>query len=179
MSYFKEFFSMTYFHAIAKAGAVISLVLLVGGGCTSRQQTEVSVNSQPQQVEVETQSSGGGGNTAKMEVNVTGGVTNEAGSYEAYAPEKIAQAAAQGKVVLFFHAPWCPTCKAVNSDIEVNRASIPAGVTILKVDYDSSTALKQKYGVTYQHTFVQVDAEGNMIKKWSGGLTLDDVLSNI
>ena len=33
--------------------------------------------------------------------------------------------------------------------------------------------LKKKYEVTYQHTFVQVDAQGNMIKKWSGGALAD------
>ncbi len=45
---------------------------------------------------------------------------------------------------------------------------------------DSKTPdLKKKYGVTYQHTLVQVDAAGNTIKKWSGGNTLSSVLSMI
>jgi hypothetical protein len=52
-------------------------------------------------------------------------------------------------------------------------------VTILKTDYDKETELKKKYGVTYQHTLVQVDKSGNMIKKWSGGGTLDNLLSQI
>ncbi len=182
---------MPYFHTIAKGAVILSLMLLVGAGCAATQQAGVPTSSESENTKVKTQRSSSS-NATEMEVTITGGVTSEedtetestakpiaiAGSYESYAPEKLA-AAAQGKVILFFHAPWCPTCKAVNTDIGVNRVSIPAGVTILKVDYDSSTALKQKYGVTYQHTFVQVDAEGNMLKKWSGGLTLDDVLSNI
>jgi hypothetical protein len=49
----------------------------------------------------------------------------------------------------------------------------------LKVDYESSTELKKKYGVTYQHTLVQVDAQGNMITKWSGGNTLESLLEKI
>lgn len=102
----------------------------------------------------------------------------KAGSYEAYAPEKLARAET-GDVVLFFHASWCPSCRALNSSIESNLTSIPEGVTILKTDYDKETELKKKYGVTYQHTLVQVDTSGNMIKKWSGGGTLDTILSQI
>jgi len=100
------------------------------------------------------------------------------GSYEAYSPEKLALAE-NGKVVLFFRATWCPTCKALDSDINKNLSSIPDGVTILDVDYDNSTALKQKYGITYQHTMVLVDSSGNQITKWTGSPTLADLLENI
>ena len=99
-----------------------------------------------------------------------------AGSYEPYSVEKLALAE-NGKVVLFFRAPWCPTCRALDSNIKSNLNSIPENVTILDVDYDSSTALRQKYMVTYQHTLVQVDARGEIIKKWSGSLTLSAILA--
>ncbi len=101
-----------------------------------------------------------------------------AGSYELYAPEKLA-AAKTGTVVLFFRAKWCPTCQQVDVDIRQKLSQIPAGVTILDVDYDNSRDLQKKYGVTYQHTFVQVDASGTMIKKWSGSPTLADVVKQI
>ena len=52
-------------------------------------------------------------------------------------------------------------------------------MTILSTDFDEHTDLKKKYGVTTQHTFVQVDADGNEIAQWSGGSTLEDVLENI
>lgn len=100
------------------------------------------------------------------------------GSYEAYSADKIARAGA-GDVVLFFHASWCPSCRGLDTNIEKNIKSIPAGVSILKVDYDTQPELKKKYGVTYQHTLVQVDKNGNMIKKWSGGSSLDNLLSQI
>jgi thiol-disulfide isomerase/thioredoxin len=100
------------------------------------------------------------------------------GSYEAYSPEKLALAE-EGDVVLFFRASWCPTCRILDADLRANEANIPAGVTILDVDYDNSTALKQRYGVTYQHTLVQVDDEGNQIAKWSGSPSLSALLSNI
>lgn len=102
----------------------------------------------------------------------------QAGSYEAYSADKIARAET-GDVVLFFHAPWCPSCRGLNSNIEANRDDIPASLTILKTDYDTETALKQKYGVTIQHTLVQVDKDGNLIKKWSGGGTLTTIINQI
>lgn len=104
--------------------------------------------------------------------------TTTVGSYEAYSADKIARAA-DGTLVLFFHAAWCPSCRALNSNIESNRSQIPTGVSILKTDYDSETDLRKKYGVTTQHTLVQVDKDGNLIKKWSGGSTLDSIISQI
>lgn len=102
----------------------------------------------------------------------------KAGTYEAYAPEKIAQATT-GKVLLFFYAPWCPLCRATEADINAHLGSIPGGVHILKVDYDTATDLKQRYGVTMQTTFVQVDGKGNMIQKWSGQSTLKELVDHL
>ncbi len=92
----------------------------------------------------------------------------KSGTYAAYSADTLA-VAQKGKTVLFFHAGWCPTCRSADSDITAGAATIPAGVTILKTDYDKEVALKQKYGVTTQHTFVEVGAKGVLIQKWSGG----------
>jgi thiol-disulfide isomerase/thioredoxin len=82
---------------------------------------------------------------------------------------------AKDDVVLFFHASWCPTCKATEENLNADPTGIPAGLTIVKVDYDNSDELKQQYGITTQHTFVQVDADGNELAKWTGTLTADDI----
>lgn len=96
--------------------------------------------------------------------------------YTTYSPELVSQYANQGKkVVLFFHAAWCPTCKAAEKDITERINEIPNDIVILKVDYDTSSELKKKYNITYQHTFVQVDANGNAITIWNGG-DLDDII---
>lgn len=100
------------------------------------------------------------------------------GTYEAYVPEKLARAET-GKVVLFFKASWCPTCRALDADIKASLDDLPDGLTILEVDYDTATELRQKYGVTNQHTLVQVDSKGDQITKWSGGLTLETVLEKL
>ncbi len=97
------------------------------------------------------------------------------GVYEIYSPEKVMQAT--GKIVLFFNASWCPTCRALDKELKANTAKIPAGTTILSVDYDTSTELKKKYGVTTQHTLVQVDKTGNKINTWKGG-NLDTIIAN-
>ncbi len=79
--------------------------------------------------------------------------------------------------VLDFSAPWCPSCRALDANLQ--QATIPSDLTILKVDYDSAKDLKKKYGVVTQHTLVQVDADGNQIAKWVGGSTIDDITANL
>ena len=106
-------------------------------------------------------------------------VTLERGFYEDYSPEKIAQRSETGNVVLFFSAAWCPTCRTLDKDIRLNIKDIPVDLSILDIDYDNSTVLKRKYGVTYQHTLVQVDKKGELIKKWGGSMTLDALVSKV
>lgn len=100
------------------------------------------------------------------------------GEYVDYNSQLLSRAN-DGNVVLFFHAGWCPTCKALDSDLKEKISNFPKDLTILKVDYDNASELKKKYAVTYQHTLVQVDANGNMISKWNGGNKLEDVISKL
>ena len=103
----------------------------------------------------------------------------KAGEYKDYSVEITNAAQAAGsKVVLFFYAPWCPFCRAADADFQAHGDKIPVGVTVLKTSYDNETALKQKYGVTYQHTFVQIDNNGNLVTKWISGDT-DQLAKNI
>ncbi len=80
------------------------------------------------------------------------------------------------KVVLFFHAPWCPSCRNLGEEITGNLTAIPANTLILKVDYDSSTELKAKYGVRSQHTTVIIDKDGNLISKKQGAQNIEEIL---
>lgn len=88
--------------------------------------------------------------------------------YVDYSSEAFAEAN-ESKRVYFFHASWCPTCKVANEEFSSNGDSIPEDIVLFKTDYDSSSELKKRYAVTYQHTFVQVDENGNEITKWNGG----------
>jgi thiol-disulfide isomerase/thioredoxin len=79
--------------------------------------------------------------------------------------------------VLFFYANWCPTCIPAHADFEKNASLIPSDVTVIRVNYndadtdDSEKALAKQYGITYQHTFVQLGNQGEVITKWNGGAT--------
>ena len=86
--------------------------------------------------------------------------------------------------VLYFYATWCPSCKIANEDFTANPNKIPEDAVVLRVNYNDPDTdqeekeLAQKYGITYQHTFVQIDAEGKEITKWNGG-KIDELLTNI
>ncbi|WP_396643201.1 thioredoxin family protein [Microbacterium sp.] len=67
----------------------------------------------------------------------------------------------EGEKVLFFHASWCPRCRKLDDQLRAEGA--PDGLTVFKVDYDSRTDLRQKYGVTLQTTVVFVDDEGELL----------------
>lgn len=82
------------------------------------------------------------------------------------------------KKILFFHASWCSVCQAIDKEINAEPSRIPSGTTFIKTDYDDNTDLRKKYGVTYQYTFVQIDNEGNQLKKWSA-TTLEKALNSV
>ncbi len=103
---------------------------------------------------------------------------DKTGSYETYSAEKLSMVDS-GDVVLFFKASWCPSCRALDNDIKASLEDIPSGVTILEVNYDTATDLKKKYGVTTQHTLVQVDSDGNMLEKWTGSSNLEQVITKL
>ena len=86
--------------------------------------------------------------------------------------------AQDGPTVLFFKAGWCPTCGIAQKDLDQNLSDLPSNVTIVTVDYDTYTDLKTKYGVTYQHTFVQIDTEANLVAIWNGG-GVQEIAENI
>lgn len=70
--------------------------------------------------------------------------------------------------VLYFFASWCPSCKKANQTLTAWYADGTGLLTVYKINYDEEKALEQKYGVTYQHTFVKIDGQGNMIEKIQG-----------
>lgn len=92
--------------------------------------------------------------------------------------------AGNNRRVLYFYASWCPTCKPADADLEANKDRIPNDVTVIRVNYNDPETdqeekeLAKKYGITYQHTFVQIDSQGNEVTKWNGGKT-DELIAKI
>lgn len=92
--------------------------------------------------------------------------------------------AATKRRVLFFYASWCPTCRPADENLKTNVSQIPSDVTVIRVNYNDPETdqeerdLAKKYGVTYQHTYVQIDETGKEVTKWNGG-QITELLANI
>lgn len=114
--------------------------------------------------------------TTGTETEPVAAVTNQ--NYLDYSDEAFA-AAADTNRVLFFHANWCPYCRTF--DNYISGQNIPDDITLLKIDYDSSPDLKQKYGVYVQATLVAVDSNGDVLDSWhtTETPTLDDFTGRI
>jgi len=147
------------------AGIVISV--LVGGGL-------IVTNQQSQQAE-----------QAKMTQEKDGNkmVKTSPSRYIEYSKGAYDQAANKRRV-LYFYATWCPSCKVANEDFTANPNKIPGGVVVIRTNYNDPNTdqeekdLAKKYGITYQHTFVQIDEQGKELTKWNGGKT-DELVANI
>lgn len=132
-------------------GIAVAYLLLTGRKAASPQdnaaQTATQQSSQPPET---------------SEANTEQSAAQTPGNYTPYSPDAVTKT--NDRKILFFHAPWCPQCRALEKSI--TSSAIPTGVTIFKVDYDSSTALRQKYGVTIQTTLIEIDKNGNEVQKY-------------
>ena len=72
-----------------------------------------------------------------------------------YTPAALAAAQKAGEpLVLHFHAPWCPTCRAQDKAFDALKADPSLKVTLMEVDYDTQKALEKQLRVTAQSTLV-------------------------
>lgn len=63
--------------------------------------------------------------------------------------------AADKPVVVYFHADWCPTCRAQQPIIDKLLGEPQfKPVTLFEADFDTETALEKALRVTQQSTFV-------------------------
>ncbi len=103
-------------------------------------------------------------------------VIKRAGTYEPYDPAKFVLAK-DGKVVLFFNASWSKTSKQLDKELKDNTSKLPNNFTIMSVDYNKNTALRKKYNVPFENTFVQVDENGVAINSWSGSEDMAEIVA--
>ncbi|MBI4130589.1 thioredoxin family protein [Candidatus Roizmanbacteria bacterium] len=152
-------------------GIVVVVAVLVGKTFLANSQTVNQETANPTTIS----------DTANQQATNPAESEEKTSWYTAYSPEALAAATVDDqKAVIFFHASWCPTCKAASEDFQSNIGQIPSDVTILKADYDTRTELKKKYGVVMQDTFVQVDSQGNALATWnSGGEGIKTLLANV
>jgi len=55
------------------------------------------------------------------------------------------------------------------TELNARWADVDPDITLVIADYDKETALKGKFGVTYQDTFVLLDQNGAAVKSWNSG----------
>lgn len=159
-----------------KALVVVSIVVglfLAGGGIFAYTNNQNNKNEQEKMAmeKAEDEAMAKKEEAAAMEKDKMakeGDAMSKQGSYVTLADyNKDPSKYADSKKVYFFHASWCPICQGIDKEINADMSKIPAGVTMIKTDFDSSTDLRQKYGVTTQYTFVQVDNSGSETNQWS------------
>lgn len=161
-------------NAVTKRKNLIVSVVFAGtilAGCTSTAPLSQTASS-TQEGESKTLTEEAPSMMQEQESSTIEGKSMVAGAPKqiAFVSEASAQAEAKiGKAVYFFKASWCPTCQAAQKDFDATISTLPQGVTLITVDYDKEKALKAKYGITTQHTFVQIDSDGAVVSKWNGG----------
>ena len=119
-----------------------------------------------------------GGRSPDVDVNNPGNVSQT--SYVDY-DASLVQQADDKRVVLFFNASWCPTCRIADKNFMTQALSggFPEDLVILSVDYDNHESLRRQYGITSQHTYVQVDSDGQALKIWVSSLTLGQIVEQL
>jgi thiol-disulfide isomerase/thioredoxin len=139
-------------HPIGAAALVVVAGLLLAG-CASAAPTAAP----------EAPSTGSPTASEPSEPNGSGSASDpdaaQAGAYVDYRDGIIDET--PGAKAIFFHASWCPQCRALEESILAG--DIPDGLTIIKADFDSETDLRQEYGVTLQTTIVYVGDDGESL----------------
>ena len=155
---------------IALATPALAALLLAGCGSSSEETAtptaSETVAESPAEVMEESPSADAMEKTP--EVMVTGGQYVTETQYR-----EDPAAFQEGNTVLFFYAPWCPDCQ--KTDKSIQQTGVSDDINIVKIDFDNANDLRKKYGVTQQHTFVLIGADGEEIKKWTGSFSAEDI----
>ncbi len=160
---------------------LLASALLVLSACTSQEQRQASDTALDEQRQQETQdynentetvssvptepevldANAGVDAQVNAEEQAWAGQPEAAGQYALFTDDVLAD----GKTkVLFFSASWCPVCRSADVKLKDWYAADGFPLNVYSVDYDSRDDLRSRYGVTYQHTFVKVDGEGNALQ---------------
>lgn len=153
---------------------VIIFLAVAGIGLYAFSQNSLSDSSIPKEESV-----------VKDEIATASGqmMDNQSAKYVEYS-KAILDSSVSGRRVLFFYANWCPICRPADTNFKENIGKIPGDVTLIRVNYNDTDTdqeekdLAKQYGITYQHTFVQIDEDGREITKWNGG-QINEFLTNI
>lgn len=167
--------------------AIIAAIVILGGGAAAlvlsgdsdSNNNQTSTSESPDAMEKKEDAAMEKDGEAMEKTEGEGAMMKKSDTYVTLADfESNKESFSDQKKVHFFHASWCPICKSIDEDITSDPSQIPSGTTFIKTDFDSNTALRQKYGVTTQYTFVQIDNDGNEVAQWSA-TSLDRAIAGI
>lgn len=98
------------------------------------------------------------------------------GNYEALNVGSLEVALGNKNIILFFHADWCPTCQATDTEIKQRITELPEDAVIFKTNFDTETKLREKFEITSQHSMVIID-KNNALQFKQTGFNFDDIVS--
>ncbi len=122
-----------------------------------------------------------------MEEKEEGAMMEKGIAYTPFTQSAYNQAKAEGKTIfLEFYANWCPTCKAQYPALVDGLSKISSeNLVAFQVNYkDSETdadesELAKQFNITYQHTHVVTNANGETLLKSQENWSTDDVINKL
>ena len=76
-------------------------------------------------------------------------------AFQPFTAEAFKSAMQEGKTTLvFFHAPWCPVCKAQEPKVLAHLNGDHKDIVAFKVDYDTNAGLRKEMKVDKQSTLI-------------------------
>lgn len=152
------------------------LVLLISGCTQSVAQNNRNDSPAVQEIEKELES--------REDIQYSGQLL--AGSitpYLRYSKADMEKAKSEGKAIyIYFYATWCPICAAQRPSIlqAFNEFSLPSAVGFEANWNDGQNTqeddeLARTYGVSYQHTALFLDKNGNLVSKSLSALSKEQI----
>jgi thiol:disulfide interchange protein len=162
--------------------SLLGISILLGAGCSPATPTALPSSSVPQETPPKTDTK------PAPAPSPTPAPTPSPATYEEYSPSAYAKARAEGRpVFLNFYASWCPFCKEQEPRLRAlfENGKFPPGIRAFLVHYnDAETdaddkAIAKEFGVTYQHTYIFLNADGTEAKRTTGTTTDEAFLAHL